>query len=261
MESLKDYILHYFSIPQMPVFFFLTFILLFLIVTCLYIYSSIESRRKATKELRRQELLREAASLIERFYELVFSGTSILFFMTVYYLIERFLLMETYRNFWDKYHDFLLLLLIILSCVVNSVWDKFLVRLGHLTKEEKASIRLIGMVYMILIFAYIKFIYENNNYDMFITYFIGLMVGRFVYFDASFSDFLMNLKAALYNIPLMILLLSYTGILSLYGFKTDYLLIHNGVISNVFLAHVFMCISIFILHRILKIVSAILKLK
>ena len=101
---------------------------------------------------------------------------------------------------------------------------------------------------MIIIFCYIKFIYEDNNYDMFITYFLTLMIGRFVYFDASFKDFLECIKQAAKNIPIMIIGLAFLGILCLRGYSTSYLLKHNGVITNIFFCHLYIVVAIYILH-------------
>ena len=105
------------------------------------------------------------------------------------------------------------------------------------------------MLYVILIFLYIKFIYENNNYDGFIMYFLGLMIGRFIYFDASFRDGIKTMLEALKNLPLLILGLAYTGFMAYTGFTSDYLLVGNGVLVSTFIAHVFMIVAIFIIHH------------
>ena len=44
---------------------------------------------------------------------------------------------------------------------------------------EKASVRLISAFYIILILLYIKFIYNDSNYDSLIFYFVMLAIGRF----------------------------------------------------------------------------------
>lgn len=235
--------------PAFLYFFALTGAALLVIFFLILIYSNIKAGAapRSKREIVRYETFHQGT---EKFYELVFSGTSILFFMASYYLIERFLQADVYRAFWDKYNDFLLLVMLILSCVLNSLLDRVFIRLKIITGRQRASIRLLGMLYMMLIFWYIKFIYENNNYDMFITYFLGLMVGRFVYFDASLKDFLISAGAALKNIFLMVMGLAYLSLLAFYGYRTGYLLKHNGVITNIFFAHLFMCAAIFILHHI-----------
>jgi len=245
-EEIQSYIKHYTELPEALIFFGLT--LLILIIIILLFVGYVSARGGNTGRGRSKGDKGSVAHITERFYEIIFSGTSILFFMASYYLIERFLSIEEYRKIWEKNHDYMLLALIILSCILNRFLGHIWVRLKLVTHEERASARLIGMLYMMLIFAYIKFIYENNNYDAFITYFICLIVGRFVYFDASLKDFVNTVKASVKDLPLMFVLLAFTGIMSFYGFKTKYLQTHIGVVTNVFFIHVYMCIAVFLVH-------------
>ena len=253
--TIEKYVAHYLKTAAMWKFLGITMLVILIIFGIIYVYSRITCNiveRDETNPLRAQ-----LYHVTEKFNELIFSGTSILMFMSAYYLIERFLAVDEYLVIWNKYKDFLLLLFIVVSCVFNTLLDHVLIRLKHLKASDRAPIRLLGMLYMILIFCYIKFIYENNNYDFFISYFLGLMIGRFVYFDASFKGFIETIKEAAQNIPLLLLALASTGLLSLYGFTTKYLIKHIGVITNVFFIHLFMCVAIFILYhsRIIDLVS------
>ena len=241
--SYAEYVKHYFTLPDCIIFLVLALVLLAVVYAAFYIYS--KGRFKNPRKMQH-----EFFSLTERFYELIFSGGSIIGFMAVYYLINRFVTSGAFYQFWSDYKDYLLLVFMIISILVNTIFDRILVPLKRLDRDEMASIRLTGMLYMILIFCYIKFIYEDNNYDMFITYFLTLMIGRFVYFDASFKDFLHCIKQAAANIPIMIMGLTYLGILCLYGYSTSYLLKHNGVITNIFFCHLYIVVAIFVLHFI-----------
>lgn len=241
--SYAEYVKHYFTLPDCIIFFVLALVLLAVVYAVFYIYS--KGRFKNPRKMQH-----EFFSLTERFYELIFSGGSIIGFMAAYYLINRFVTAGAFYQFWSDYKDYLLLVFMIISILVNTFFDHVLVPLKRLDRDEMASIRLTGMLYMILIFCYIKFIYEDNNYDMFITYFLTLMIGRFVYFDASFKDFLHCIKQAAANIPIMIMGLTYLGILCLYGYSTSYLLKHNGVITNIFFCHLYIVVTIFVLHFI-----------
>lgn len=248
-NNFSYYVSHYFTWGELLKFFLLTLGVLFVFFVALYLFTFAKSSKLSGAE--RKEYIRiEWHVLVEKYYELVFSGTSILFFMAVYYLIDRFVTMEPLRSTWEKYDDFILLVLIIMGCMLNSFLDKFFVKLKFLTKQERSAGRLTGMFYMILIFSYIKFIYKDNNYDMLIAYFITLMVGRFAYVDSTIHDFLMAMKGVLKNTGILIFTLVYLSILSLYGFKTDYLLTSNGVITNIFITHIFMCVAIFVLYHI-----------
>ena len=107
-----------------------------------------------------------------------------------------------------------------------------------------------GMLYMLIIFAYIKFIYLDDNYDAILFYFITMIIGRFVYFDASFKDFCISMKELVSQLPILLLVLLSTALLALYGFKSGYLLISNGVVVSMFLAHFFVIFEIFLITRV-----------
>lgn len=243
--SYAEYVKHYFTLPDCIIFLVLALVLLAVVYAAFYIYS--KGRFKNPRKMQH-----EFFSLTERFYELIFSGGSIIGFMAAYYLINRFVTAGPFFVFWSSYKDYLLLVFMIISILLNTFCDHVLVKLKRLNRSEMASIRLTGMLYMIIIFCYIKFIYEDNNYDMFITYFLTLMIGRFVYFDASFKDFLNCIKDAAKNIPIMIMGLTFLGLLCLWGYSTAYLLKHNGVITNIFFCHLYIIVAIFILHFVVE---------
>jgi len=251
--TISEYIQHYLQTKETVIFGLLT---LAVIVLTTLIFGAI-SCIGATGEKRTNRF----ENLSEEFYELIFSGGSILMFIAAYYLIDRFFMLEPYRRMWDKYKDYLLLLMIVLSIVISRIVDGALIRLRNVSKEDKAAIRLVAMAYMLLIFGYVKFIYENNNYDSFINYFLGLMIGRFVYFDVSLEDFGSAIKRAVTKLPIMLVALACTGLLSLYGFKSGYLIKHIGVITNVFFIHVYMTVAIFLVFYVYSIARAVNKHK
>ena len=243
--TFSEYLEHYIVAPKMLTFLGLALICTIVSVLIILLASKagIKGRKKSVRQAR---FYNRAMNLTERYYEMIFSATSILSFLSAYYLIERFVLEGSFHDFWQAHSDMLLLVMIILSCVINSAFDRVYVPLKNVTTEEKGSVRLIGMLYIILIFMYIKFIYENNNYDGFIIYFLGLMVGRYAYFDSSFQDFVATIRRASHNVPLLLLGLANTGIMCLYGFSAKYLLRSNGVLVSTFFAHLFLCAAIFI---------------
>lgn len=244
----EEYIAHYLSWKEILIFLGIAIIIVIGFDLLIFLTTKVLADGR-DKEEKNRTVYEKSFNLIERFYEMIFSASSILSFLAAYYLIDRFVTAGDFRVFWDKYKDFLLLLMILLSCIINNYFDVLLVPLKKISRSEKGSIRLLGMIYIIMIFAYIKLIYENDNYDGFIMYFLGLIIGRFVYFDASFKETLQTIKAALQNAPLLIMGLLFTSIMCLYGFKTDYLLISNGVLVSVFLAHLFMVIAVFIIQH------------
>lgn len=196
-------------------------------------------KRKAAK--------RKGISIIESFYELVFSSTSILLFLSLYNIVDWH--MPEIWAVWDKYKDLILVLFLLLSVVFANFLDRFLVELPHLSDEDKGSLRLVSNLYIILIMMYIKFIYEDNNYDDMIIYFVSLSLGRFIYFDFSMKELKETLAGIVSKLPVMLLLLAYSALMCWYGFKVDFLLTSNGVLVSTLIAHLFMDISIFILQK------------
>ncbi len=246
--TLAEYLEHYLVASKM-----LTFLGLALVCTLvsvmIIILAALCTSNGRSRADRRRRFHNRAYKLTERYYEMIFSATSILSFLSAYYLIERFITEGEFHEFWLDHADMLLLVMIIASCVINSIFDRVLIPLKSVNTEEKGSVRLIGMLYIILIFMYIKFIYENNNYDGFIIYFLGLMVGRYAYFDSSFMDFVNSIRKAAHNIPLLLLGLANTAVMCLYGFTTKYLLKSNGVLVSTFFAHLFLVVAIFIVFH------------
>ena len=151
--------------------------------------------------------------------------------------------------YWEKYQDVVLLVFIVLSVFLTSWLDVVLVKLTHLDPEQKASMRLISVFYIVLILLYIRFIYEDTNYDGLILYFLTLTVGRFLYFDFTVKSFLETMRGVLENLPLLVIMSAYSGFVCWYGFHVGFLLKSNGVILSTFLAHLFMDCSIFLLHK------------
>ncbi len=221
------------------------------IFCCLLILylSSVRMSRRYSPRTRALFVHDEMTSLTERFFELIFSATSILLFVGVYFLIDYFGIGASYRNIWNRYSSILLLVFILASVTLNTVIDHLIIPLRHVHPGEQASMRLIGMLYMLLIFAYIKFIYLDDNYDNIILYFLTLVIGRFIYFDASIENFRTAMQDAFNSLPLLVLALISTGIMAYVGFSSGYLLRTNGVVLSLFLAHLYLLVVIFIVHH------------
>ena len=255
----SSYLEHYLDWQNAGLFFIVSLVGLVVILSLLFAYARAHENKNSGSDTDAHLGGRKGSSIsgstcriIESFYELVFSSTSILFFLAAYYLIDRFLKDPTYRVPWDKYSDVILMAFIFMSIFLNLFFDKVLVRLKWITSDDKASIRLVSTIYMVLIFLYIRFIYDDLNYNELIVYFLGLVIGRFVYFDFTWIDFSKTMKGIWHNMPLLLLMLIYSGIMCFVGFKSKFLLTSNGVIVSILIAHIFMDISILIAHIILR---------
>ena len=244
----------------------LTFLALAFLGVLLCVFVILGGVRLSTlglKKKRRRRLIYENShNRVQRFFEMIISATSVMTFACSYVIInhiysvlqgeigsaeyERF---ETFVNIWEGGKDFVLLLLICLSCIINTILDKLFIPLKKIDKEEKATVRMLGMFYVIFILGYLNNIGDASEYNPVVLYYLGLMVGRFIYFDASVMDFIQALKNMVKNIYLLILGLLLTGLLCYFGFSKGYLLEKNYYIVGAFYTHLFMLVSVFILHH------------
>ncbi len=199
--------------------------------------------------------------LVQLFYEMIISATSVMSFACAYIIFNHIYSLVNakgisggefgdFASIWENWKDFILLLLICLSCVFNTILDKLIIPLRDLSKEDKASIRMLAMFYVILILIYLNIIGDENEYSPVMMYYLGLMVGRFVYFDASFMDFIHAVKNAFMKFPLLVLGLTVSGLMSFVGFKLEFLLEKNYYIIGIFYTHLFLLIAVFILHHL-----------
>ncbi|MBE5845510.1 MAG: hypothetical protein E7302_15305 [Butyrivibrio sp.] len=198
--------------------------------------------------------------LVQLFYEMIISATSVMSFACAYVVLNHvYALVQAaginggefavFANIWGEWKDFVLLLLICLSCVFNTLLDKLIIPLNRLEKEDKASIRMLGMFYVILILMFLNVIGDESEYSPVMMYYLGLMVGRFVYFDASFKDFLEAIKNTFLRLPLLIIGLSLSGLLCFFGFKAGFLLERNYYIVGAFYTHLFLLVAVFVFRH------------
>ena len=248
---LPDYIRHYLSLPGLLFFLLISLAVVILIHTILLAAARKKAfcYRKSDRAFAMTDLFNRYT---ERYYEMMLSATSTLLFTGIFFLIDFDYFSVSTRTwaFWEHYRDFILLAFIIISIILISIVDHFFIPLRIIEKEEKSTLRMAGMLYMLIIFAYIKFIYLDDNYDAILIYFITMVIGRFVYFDASFRDFCQSMKELIDQLPILLLVLLSTALLALYGFKSGYLLASNGVVVSMFLAHFFVIFEIFLITRI-----------
>ena len=202
----RYYILHYFDPANVGSFLLVSLLGLILVLALVLLIAKLQIQRQLkeeteekAKKIRRKKHQRRQYQIVESFYELVFSGTSILLFLSLYYIIDERL--PQISMYWEKYQDVVLLVFIVLSVFLTSWLDVGLGKLTHLDPEQKASVRLISVFYIVLILLYIRFIYEDTNYDGLILYFLTLTVGRFLYFDFTVKSFLETMRGVLENLP------------------------------------------------------------
>ncbi|MBO4911079.1 MAG: hypothetical protein J5504_00005 [Butyrivibrio sp.] len=220
---------------------------------------------------RHEEFKRRTVDNMQLFFEMMISSTSVILFACAYIICNHiFELLTPFKNAgkmggmpigikwfyyqWDKNKDFLLLFLISMTCFINTVLDRIIIPLRRISKEDKASVRMLGMFYAIIVLTCFTTFGDatvsKEQYSPIMMYYFGLMIGRFVYFDASFIDFIYAILGAIKHGLLLVFALLLSGILSVIGFKLGYLIKENYYIVGLLYTDVFILGAIFIMHHL-----------
>ncbi|XME02363.1 hypothetical protein QYZ88_017080 [Lachnospiraceae bacterium C1.1] len=259
--SIESYINPDFGTAEKIIFFIAAFIMTSVCILLIIGFTSLGRlifRKNAEEEIYSDNIKRK----IQLFYEMMISGSSVMSFSCAYIILNHIYSLLTsgtvsyaaysgkayFIDIWEGGKDFILLLLICLSCILNSILDKFIIPLKNISKDEKASVRLLAMFYVIIILVWLNHIGDESEYSPVMMYYLGLMVGRFIYFDASFMDFLTAIINAFKNIYVLILALTASGILCYLGFSLGFLLERNYYIMGVLYTNLFILAVIFIIN-------------
>ncbi len=183
---------------------------------------------------------------IESFYEMAFASTSILLLLSLYYIIGDRINLHTVSKVWNQYKDWVLIGFLLVSMLVDRIFDRVLVPLRYISAQKRGSVRLMASIYVMLILMYIRFIYEDYNYENLILYFVMLVIGRLVYFDVTWDGFRNDCLGLFRNLPVLFLMSAYSATVVWYGFTSGFLMKANGVIVSTLIAHLFMDICIFL---------------
>lgn len=186
---------------------------------------------------------------IESFYEMAFASTSILLLLSLYYIIGDRINLHTVSKVWNQYKDWVLIGFLLVSMLVDRIFDRVLVPLHYISSQKRGSVRLMASIYVMLILMYIRFIYEDYNYENLILYFVMLVIGRLVYFDVTWEGFRNDCLGLFRNLPVLLLMSAYSAAVVWYGFTSGFLMKANGVIVSTLIAHLFMDICIFLFER------------
>lgn len=205
----------------------LSIIVVIFIVTRIILYE----RRKVDENTTMEEMDAIVKEYVNRPYEIsqmvfeiIICNTCIIVIMYVYYWLAKNLL------FLEKYLGIIMLVLIIIAILLNDFLDEKL-KQDMIKEEDKGNIRLISSCSIIMLFSFLKIYFKTAEYDEFLLCYIGLVLGRFIYFDSTLKEFIRcvkNLKS--YFIPLIIAFLL-TGIISGIGLHLEVITTNNLFIS------------------------------
>lgn len=217
----------FFSWAVISIFVLLSIVAVIFIVTRIILYE----RRKVDENTTMEEMDAIAKEYVNRPYEIsqmvfeiIICNTCIIVIMYVYYRLAKNLL------FLEKYLGIIMLVLIIIAILLNDFLDEKL-KQDMIKEEDKGNIRLISSCSIIMLFSFLKIYFKKREYDEFLLCYIGLVLGRFIYFDSTLKGFIRcvkNLKS--YFIPLIIAFLL-TGIISGIGLHLEVITTNNIFIS------------------------------
>ena len=217
----------FFSWAVISIFVLLSIVAVIFIVTRIILYE----RRKVDENTTMEEMDEIAKEYVNRPYEIsqmvfeiIICNTCIIVIMYVYYRLAKNLL------FLEKYLGIIMLVLIIIAILLNDFLDEKL-KQDMIKEEDKGNIRLISSCSIIMLFSFLKIYFKTAEYDEFLLCYIGLVLGRFIYFDSTLKGFIRcvkNLKS--YFIPLIIAFLL-TGIISGIGLHLEVITTNNIFIS------------------------------
>ncbi len=255
-----------FTLPKKILFFIIT--LAALCICCVIIMGIERFIYRPVKGKESYKVYKKTLShRIQRLFEMIVSGTSVMSFSVAYVVVNHIAtlygqghghsnaMLVRFMTAWSEGKDFVLLFMICMSCVLNTILDAFIIPLKDLDKGEKATMRMLGMFYVIIIFMYLNLIGDESQYGPVMMYYFGLMVGRFIYFDASFMDFVENIKNVFFNLPYLMMCLILVGLLCAFGFNVGFFLERNYYIVGIFYAHLFLLAGVFILNLIHRLSS------
>ena len=217
----------FFSWAVISIFVLLSIVVVIFVVTRIILYE----RRKVDENTTMEEMDAIVKEYVNRPYEIsqmvfeiIICNTCIIVIMYVYYWLEKNLL------FLEKYLGIIMLVLIIIAILLNDFLDEKL-KQDMIMEEDKGNIRLISSCSIIMLFSFLKIYFKTAEYDEFLLCYIGLVLGRFIYFDSTLKEFIRcvkNLKS--YFIPLFIAFLL-TGIISGIGLHLEVITTNNLFIS------------------------------
>lgn len=217
----------FFSWAVISIFVLLSIVVVIFIVTRIILYE----RRKVDENTTMEEMDAIVKEYVNRPYEIsqmvfeiIICNTCIIVIMYVYYWLAKNLL------FLEKYLGIIMLVLIIIAILLNDFLDEKL-KQDMIKEEDKGNIRLISSCSIIMLFSFLKIYFKTAEYDEFLLCYIGLVLGRFIYFDSTLKEFIRCVKnLKLYFIPLIIAFLL-TGIISGIGLHLEVITTNNLFIS------------------------------
>lgn len=194
-----------------------------------------------------KEYVNRPYEISQMVFEIIICNTCIIVMMYVYYWL--------FNNmpFLEGYFGIIMIVLIIIAILINDFLDVKLEQ-DMIKEEDKGNLRLLSSCSIILIFLLLKIYFKTVEYDEFLLCYIGLVIGRFIYFDSTCKEFFQCIKKLMqFLIPLIIALIL-TVIISGIG-------LHLGIITakNIFFSLIISHLEIlFCIHLTKELINTLM---
>lgn len=180
--------------------------------------------------------------MMQAFFEVLISNACIIVTIYIFYWAT------SVSVFLESYSNYLLLILIVLSVIANNIIDK---KIGQemLSIEDKASIRLMSSLSIVLIFGFIKIKFSSSDYDELILCYVGLVLGRFVYFDSTWNQFKVSILSFFRHVIPFSVAMFFTYIVSYFGFHYG-IITQTNILASLVWIHICIVFSVHLAQRI-----------
>lgn len=229
---------------------FITFVYIATIIVIRIYYQYFDKKRNdLTPERAANTWVFQPEIIAQRIIAIIISDTCILGACFFYFLYT-----ETFPFFSD-FNGFILLLMIIIAIIINNMIDKkmnlYFVdkkigdKLGQSLIENNAVayIRLLSSLAVLIIIIGFTIYCKTTVYLQLIFCIIGLVLGRFIYFDTTLESFVNTIKGMWQYKKYMAFALVVTVVILILGIKLDVIETEN-FLDGVFGGHIFILIII-----------------
>ncbi len=221
---------------------------------CIRAYLSEKAKKKEFSTIDEMKEYVRACALVpykitQKVVEVVIANTCIIGVMYVYMGLVKLCQNELFVELADWLGIMLLALIVIGIFVNNQIDRKFEQDLIDL--EEKSILRLLSSVSILVPFFIAGIVYGTKEYNQILLTYLGLVLGRFIYFDTSKEQLKVDGKKYIKHVIYPIIVIALTSLYYWYGVELG-ALNKKSFMESVLMCHVSLLIVINVAKKIIK---------
>lgn len=154
--------------------------------------------------------------------------------------------------FWSDYNTIVLLGLIIIAIMCNNRVDKKIGNsFGKYNEKDVASLRLLSSIVILIMIIWFSVFYKSEIFKQLSVFILGLILGRFIFFDTTIQDFYKTVIGIIRNMAYAIIALLITMIIMGIGIAYEVIDAENFLLS-ILGGHIFLLVVINVTREIIK---------